>query len=123
MADLQSFKIEMHPDAEYSFAVDYSNDLNAGAEITSVVTTAIDLLDGTDVKATILDGAAQIQDGVDRNGNTVTNSRVAQQIKSGDGTLGKSYKITIVSTTNDANPNDFPAEIKLDIKHGVAEPV
>ncbi len=120
MSDLQSFPIKKHPLAKYPFGLDYSDDLDSDEELSSFVVTAIDLSDGSDAKATILDGDPQIVDGVDVNDNITINARADQIIKATTiETVGKHYKITIVSITT--KTRDLPAEIKLDILHGVEE--
>lgn len=114
---IASFEDQKHPLTEYSLGFDYSNDLENGEELSSFVTTAIDLLDGSNVKSTILDGVPQIQNGVDVNGDITANAKVVQKVI--NGSVGSSYKITIVSTTT--KPDDLPVELRLDIKYGVEE--
>jgi len=88
----RKFSFPKQPAEKLSFSVEFANDLASSETISSVETAAIDLEDGSDVKATILDGVAQIQDGEQ------TKSKVVQMVKSG--TDAKRYKITILATTS-----------------------
>ncbi len=86
----RTFSLEKQPAEKFSIGVDFANDLAAGETISSAVVSAIDLSDGSDASAIILDGSVGINAAI-----------VSQTIKAG--TDGSRYKITVRATTSAAH--------------------
>lgn len=89
------FQLDKQPSEIRAPSFDFHKRLGSSETISTVAITEIDLTTGTTPVATILEGSAQIQTGVQ------TDSKVVQQIKAGvDGTK---YKIKVLATTSDGN--------------------
>jgi hypothetical protein len=105
---------EKQPDETYPISVDFWPWLDSGEEIADVVVTAV-VDPKTDDEAaiiSIISGAAQIQDGVNVDGDVITNSKVVQKVTLG--TTLKTYSIKILATTTDSN--DYEADIRMKVK-------
>ena len=115
MALVITGNFEKQPDELFPISVDFNPWLDSSEEVSSVVVTAVidpNTDDETDVTSTIISGAAQIQDGEDADGNTVTNSKVVQKVTSG--TANENYSIKILATTTDSNI--YEADLRMKVK-------
>jgi hypothetical protein len=106
---------EKQPDEKYPISVDFARWLDTSEEVSNAVVTAVvnpNASDEADATSTVISGAAQIQNGVDDDGDAVINSKVVQKVTAGTANLN--YSIKILVTTTDSNI--YEADLRMKVK-------
>jgi hypothetical protein len=103
------------PSEEYPFYVDFWRWLGTNETLITAVITALvnpGQTDEADATSTVVDGAAQTQNGINGDGEAVTLSRAVQQIKAGES--GSTYSLKFLATTSDGNT--YEADVRMYVK-------